>query len=53
VRRKWRERALWARGLRPITIWVWDADSPAFRAEAQRQVERVRNGAAEREFSEI
>jgi hypothetical protein len=34
--RRYRER-LRARGLRPITFWLPDTRSPAFRAEAERQ----------------
>jgi len=53
ARRERRDRALKARGLRPVTIWVRDPDSPAFRAEARRQMQRVGGSRSEREFAEV
>lgn len=48
-----RDRALRARGLRPVTIWVWDLNSPAFQAEARRQMRRAAGSRSEREFAEV
>jgi hypothetical protein len=41
-----------ARGMKPITIWVPDPDSPAFAAEARRQ-SRLVDGADAREHQEF
>lgn len=50
--RRYRER-MRAHGLRPLTLWVWDTASPAFREEARRQMARVATDPAEHDFAEI
>ena len=51
--RERRRRAKRAQGLKRVTVWVWDTQSPAFREEARRQMQRVAADPAEHAFAVI
>jgi hypothetical protein len=38
-----------ARGLKPVTIWTFDTDDPAFKRRIEEDIRRLKNSPQERE----